>query len=47
MIFHLYFPSLDAAIKSVTVRYKDREIPFLNELEYVNGEVWANIWMVR
>nr|CAD1820700.1 unnamed protein product [Ananas comosus var. bracteatus] len=33
------------AIKSVTVRYKDREIPFLNELEYVNGEVWANIWM--
>ncbi|XP_072994545.1 glutaminyl-peptide cyclotransferase isoform X3 [Typha latifolia] len=31
-------------IKRVTVRYNDHEVPFLNELEYVNGEVWANIW---
>ncbi|CAI9092295.1 OLC1v1027493C1 [Oldenlandia corymbosa var. corymbosa] len=26
------------------VRYKGREVPNLNELEYVNGEVWANVW---
>ncbi|KAK1262191.1 Glutaminyl-peptide cyclotransferase [Acorus gramineus] len=26
------------------VRYKDHEVSFLNELEYVNGEVLANVW---
>lgn len=30
--------------KRVTVRYDDHEIPYVNELEYVSGEVWANIW---
>uniref|UniRef100_A0A1J3GSN4 Glutaminyl-peptide cyclotransferase n=1 Tax=Noccaea caerulescens TaxID=107243 RepID=A0A1J3GSN4_NOCCA len=27
-----------------TVRYNGREVRFLNELEYVNKEVWANVW---
>lgn len=31
-------------IKKTTVKYNDHEIPHLNELEYVNGEVWANVW---
>lgn len=30
--------------KTVTVKYQDSEIPYLNELEYINGEVWANVW---
>ncbi|KAL6606416.1 hypothetical protein ACP70R_042069 [Stipagrostis hirtigluma subsp. patula] len=30
--------------KMVTVKYHDKEVPNLNELEYVNGEVWANVW---
>ncbi|KAJ0964072.1 hypothetical protein J5N97_029194 [Dioscorea zingiberensis] len=30
---------------SATVLYKDHEVPYLNELEYINGEVWANVWM--
>ncbi|KAG1360778.1 glutaminyl-peptide cyclotransferase [Cocos nucifera] len=30
--------------RNVTVRYGDLEIPYVNELEYVSGEVWANIW---
>ncbi|XP_038970730.1 glutaminyl-peptide cyclotransferase isoform X2 [Phoenix dactylifera] len=30
--------------RMVTVRYGDLEIPYVNELEYVSGEVWANIW---
>ncbi|KAH7692363.1 Glutaminyl-peptide cyclotransferase protein [Dioscorea alata] len=32
---------------SATVRYKDHEVPHLNELEYINGEVWANVWMTN
>ncbi|ONK80315.1 uncharacterized protein A4U43_C01F16300 [Asparagus officinalis] len=31
-------------LHKVNVRYNNHEIPFLNELEYVNGEVWANVW---
>ncbi|XP_058105283.1 glutaminyl-peptide cyclotransferase isoform X4 [Magnolia sinica] len=31
-------------LRKVTVTYKGREIFYLNELEYVNGEVWANVW---
>ncbi|KAL0289577.1 UNVERIFIED_CONTAM: Glutaminyl-peptide cyclotransferase [Sesamum angustifolium] len=27
-----------------TVKYKGGEVHNLNELEYVNGEVWANVW---
>jgi glutamine cyclotransferase len=34
------------ALKRVTVKYHDREIINLNELEYINGEIWANIWLV-
>ncbi len=29
---------------SVTVTYDGKPVPLLNELEYVNGEVLANIW---
>lgn len=32
-------------IKKQTVEYQGREVPNLNELEFVNGEVWANVWM--
>ncbi|CAH2077951.1 unnamed protein product [Thlaspi arvense] len=27
-----------------TVRYSGREVRYLNELEYINKEVWANVW---
>uniref|UniRef100_M8C0J6 Glutaminyl-peptide cyclotransferase n=1 Tax=Aegilops tauschii TaxID=37682 RepID=M8C0J6_AEGTA len=30
--------------KTVTVKYQDNEVSFINELEYINGEVWANVW---
>ncbi|KAJ6807452.1 glutaminyl-peptide cyclotransferase [Iris pallida] len=32
------------AIDQVTVKYNTREVPYLNELEYIGGEVWANVW---
>ncbi|KAI5002708.1 hypothetical protein ZWY2020_027358 [Hordeum vulgare] len=30
--------------KTVTVKYQDNEVSYINELEYINGEVWANVW---
>jgi glutamine cyclotransferase len=35
-----------AVMKMVTVKYQDNEVPFINELEYIDGEVWANVWQV-
>lgn len=29
-----------------TVRYNGHEANNLNELEHINGEVWANVWEV-
>ncbi|XP_078161470.1 glutaminyl cyclase isoform X1 [Carex rostrata] len=43
-LYHLD-PLTFQALKRVTVQYHDREIINLNELEYINGEIWANIWM--
>ena len=31
--------------KRVTVRFASRPIPMLNELETIDGQVWANVWM--
>lgn len=28
----------------VTVKYEGFDVSYLNELEYINGEVWANVW---
>ncbi|MBO7203551.1 MAG: glutaminyl-peptide cyclotransferase [Bacteroidales bacterium] len=30
--------------KKITVRLNGREISYLNELEYINGKIWANIY---
>ncbi|XP_031266211.1 glutaminyl-peptide cyclotransferase-like [Pistacia vera] len=32
-------------IRKNVVKYKGREIRYLNELEFINGEVWANVYM--
>jgi glutamine cyclotransferase len=46
-LFILFDISFDAVTKTVTVKYQDNEVSFINELEYINGEVWANVWQVR
>jgi glutamine cyclotransferase len=32
---------------SIEVTYNGRPMDNLNELEWINGEIWANIWMTR
>lgn len=34
-------------MKKHAVTYNGHEVHNLNELEFVNGEVWANVWQVR
>jgi glutamine cyclotransferase len=42
----IYFrdPNSFAEIRRITVRNGKQEIGYLNELEYINGEIWANIY---
>jgi glutamine cyclotransferase len=32
-------------IRRINVKYKGKQIDQLNELEYINGEIWANVYM--
>ena len=38
-------PATMAEQKKVTVRLSGRPLPMLNELETIDGEIWANVWM--
>ncbi|GAV76307.1 Glu_cyclase_2 domain-containing protein, partial [Cephalotus follicularis] len=42
-LYHIDPQTLKVIVKH-TVKYNDREVRNLNELEFVNGEVWANVW---
>ena len=37
-------PDTYREVKSITVKDQGRSVSLINELEYVNGEVFANIW---
>ncbi|KAF9610447.1 hypothetical protein IFM89_022411 [Coptis chinensis] len=41
----LKLPKKTTVIRKAIVIYKGHEVRNLNELEYVNGEVWANVWL--
>lgn len=43
---HLYFrnPDTFGIEKVLTVTVNGRPIPLLNELEYIDGEIWANVY---
>ena len=38
-------PATMAEQRRVTVRFAGRPIAMLNELETIDGQVWANVWM--
>ncbi|KAI3731335.1 hypothetical protein L1987_62523 [Smallanthus sonchifolius] len=39
-------PQTMEVIQEHVIKYKDHEVNNLNELEYINNEVWANIWQL-
>lgn len=43
----LYFvsPKTFTIVRSVTVRSGGKSVNFLNELEYINGKIWANVYL--
>lgn len=42
---NLYFMNENFVLdRKVTVKYEDRPIRFLNELEYIDGKIWANVY---
>lgn len=43
----LYFvnPKTFGIIRSVTVRNNGKSVNYLNELEYIDGKIWANIYL--
>ncbi len=34
-------------VRKVVVKFKGQPVPRLNELEWINGEIWANVWMTN
>jgi glutamine cyclotransferase len=43
---NLYFrhPDTFAELRRITVRNDNKPVQYLNELEYINGEIWANVY---
>lgn len=43
---NLYYldPDTFKVVKTIVVTYKNLPLTRLNELEYIEGEIWANIW---
>jgi glutamine cyclotransferase len=43
---NLYFrhPDTITELRRITVRHDNKPVQYLNELEYINGEIWANVY---
>ncbi len=39
-----YEPEMFTMVSSIEVYDNEKKVESLNELEYINGEIWANIW---
>ncbi|HPT22115.1 MAG TPA: glutaminyl-peptide cyclotransferase [Bacteroidales bacterium] len=44
-ILYTYEPEMFTSVSSIEVYDNEKKVDALNELEYINGEIWANIWM--
>jgi glutaminyl-peptide cyclotransferase len=44
-ILYYYEPEMFTVVSKIEVYDNEKKIDSLNELEYINGEIWANIWM--
>jgi glutamine cyclotransferase len=44
-ILAYYEPEMFTMVSRIEVYDNEKKVEALNELEYINGEIWANIWM--
>ncbi|MEI8224886.1 MAG: glutaminyl-peptide cyclotransferase [Bacteroidota bacterium] len=43
-ILYFFEPEMFTVVSRIEVYDNERKVDQLNELEYINGEIWANIW---
>jgi glutamine cyclotransferase len=43
-ILYYYEPDMFTVVSRIEVYDNEKKVEQLNELEYINGEIWANIW---
>ena len=44
-ILYFFEPEMFTVVSRLEVYDNEKKVDQLNELEYINGEIWANIWM--
>lgn len=44
-VLYFYEPEMFTVVSRIEVYDNSHKVDSLNELEYINGEIWANIWM--
>ena len=44
-ILGFYEPEMFTMVSRIEVYDNEKKVDSINELEYINGEIWANIWM--
>jgi glutamine cyclotransferase len=44
-ILYFFEPDMFTVVSRLEVYDNEKKVDQLNELEYINGEIWANIWM--
>jgi glutamine cyclotransferase len=44
-VLAFYEPDMFTMVSRIEVYDNEKKVDSLNELEYINGEIWANIWM--
>jgi glutamine cyclotransferase len=46
-VLYLFEPEMFTVVSRLEVYDNEKKVDQLNELEYINGEIWANIWMTN
>ena len=44
-VLYFFEPEMFTVVSKIEVYDNEKKVDKLNELEYINGEIWANIWM--
>jgi glutaminyl-peptide cyclotransferase len=44
-VLYSFEPEMFTVVSKIEVYDNEKKVDSLNELEYINGEIWANIWM--